>query len=294
MAPVVLILVIWAGLLGIRSGLAPERRIALVLISATLALTLFVEFFVLEGDIGRMNTVFKIYMQVWLILSVVGGAAAMWVWQAIRSRQTARTVWQIALAVLVFAALLYPFLATSAKWSIRMSKEAPNSLDGMAFMEYVEYGDTNATMVPLKYDYEAIQWMQRNIDGSPVIAEGHSHNNGGFSPYRSITNRVAMYTGLPSIVGWDWHQRQQRATLPGHFVSDRIQEVNRFYNTPDVYEAQALLNKYDVGYVYVGQLENTYYTTDGLAKFAQMVEMGMLQEVYRNDGTVIYEVLSSS
>ncbi len=89
-APVVLTLVVWAGLLGLRPGLAPERRIALILISASLALTLFVEFFVLEGDIGRMNTVFKIYMQVWLILSVVSGAAAMWVWQAIRGKQTAR------------------------------------------------------------------------------------------------------------------------------------------------------------------------------------------------------------
>ncbi|PIE79914.1 MAG: hypothetical protein CSA11_10205 [Chloroflexi bacterium] len=293
-APVALTLVIGAGLLGIRPELVPERRITLVLISASLALTLFVEFFVLAGDSGRMNTVFKIYMQVWLILSVVSGVVAMWVWQAIRRRQTTRTVWQITSAILVCAALLYPLLATSAKWNIRMNKEAPNSLDGMAFMEYVEYSDTNAVMVPLKYDYEAIQWMQHNIDGSPVIVEGHSHNNGEFSPYRSITNRVAMYTGLPAIVGWDWHQRQQRAILPEHFVRDRVQEVNHFYNTPDVYEAQVLLNKYDVKYVYLGQLEAAYYTTDGIAKFAQMVEMGMLQEVYQNDGVVIYEVLPSS
>ena len=86
-----------------------------------------------------------------------------------------------------------------------------------------------------------------------MIAEGHSHNNGGFSPYRSITNRVAMYTGLPAIAGWDWHQRQQRAVLPGNLVSDRIDDVNRLYNTPDIYEAQALLDLYDVGYVYVGE-----------------------------------------
>ena len=162
-APVVLTLVVWAGLLGLRPGLAPERRITLILISASLALTLFVEFFVLEGDIGRMNTVFKIYMQVWLILSVISGAAAMWVWQAIRGKQTARRAWQVVLGVLFFTALLYPLLATSAKWDIRMNKDAPHTLDGMAFMKYVEYGDTNASTVPLKYDYDAIQWMQRNI-----------------------------------------------------------------------------------------------------------------------------------
>ena len=61
--------------------------------------------------------------------------------------------------------------------------------------------------------------MQRYIEGSPVIAEAHSGN-----PYRSIGNRVAMYTGLPAIVGWDWHQRQQRAVLPGDLVSSRIDD----------------------------------------------------------------------
>ncbi|MCZ7671528.1 MAG: DUF2298 domain-containing protein [Chloroflexi bacterium] len=50
--PLVLTLVVWAGLLGLRPGLAAERRITLILISASLALTLFVEFFVLAGDIG--------------------------------------------------------------------------------------------------------------------------------------------------------------------------------------------------------------------------------------------------
>ena len=290
-APFVLTLVAVSGLLGLRPNLPAARRIVLILISAALGLTLFVEIFVLDGDIGRMNTVFKIYMQVWLLLSVVGGVTAVWVYNAIKDKKRVRQVWQIALGVLVFAAVLYPLLATPAKWAIRMSKEAPHTLDGMAFMPYVEYGDTNNSTIPLGYDYEAIRWMQRNIAGSPVIVEGHSHNNGNFSPYRSITNRIAMYTGLPAIVGWDWHQRQQRATLPGNLVSDRINEVNQFYNTPDMYAAQAFLNKYNAEYVYVGQLEQVYYNPAGIAKFAQMVQAGMLTEVYRNDGAVIYRVI---
>ena len=289
-APFVLTLVVISGLLGLRPNLPPARRIALILIASALGLTLFVEIFVLDGDIGRMNTVFKIYMQVWLILSVVSGATAVWVTATIQTKPRLRTVWQVSLGALLFAALLYPLLATPAKWNIRMSKEAPNSLDGMAFMNYVRYGDTNNSTIPLRYDYEAIQWMQRNISGSPVIAEGHSHNNGNFSPYRSITNRIAMYTGLPAIVGWDWHQRQQRAVLPGHLVSDRINEVNRLYNTTDLYEAEAILNKYNVAYVYVGRLEEAYYHPAGLDKFALMARLGMLTEVYRNDGATIYRV----
>ena len=287
-APIVLTLIVASGLLGLRRSLPPARRILLILISSALGLTLFVEIFVLDGDVGRMNTVFKFYMQVWLILSVVGGAALAGVWPTIWNGR--RFVWLGALGLLIFLAALYPLTATPAKWEIRMSKEAPRTLNGMAFMDYVHYGDTDYTGQPqrvyLADDYEAIQWMWRNIDGSPVVAEAHSGN-----PYRSIGSRISMYTGLPTIIGWDWHQRQQRSTTPGSLVGNRINDVNRLYHTTDVTEARTLLEKYDVGYIYVGQLEWTYYNPEGLNKFDRMVEMGYLEEVHRNPGTSIYRVI---
>ncbi|GAB4275626.1 MAG: hypothetical protein Kow0080_25210 [Candidatus Promineifilaceae bacterium] len=289
-APIVLTLIVTAGLLGLRPGLPTARRIVLILITSALGLTLLVEFLVLDGDIGRMNTVFKFYMQVWLLLSVVGGVTAVWAWPAIQKRkQGTGRLWKAAAALLVGLALLYPLLATRAKWAIRMNQDAPHTLDGMAFMPYVEYGD-NGAMIPLKYDYEAIKWIQHNINGSPVIAEGHSHNNPGFSPYRTITNRVAMYTGLPAVVGWDWHQRQQRAVIPGTLVTARIADVNNFYNTTSIPEALTFLEKYNVDYIYVGQLEWVYYAPDGLLKFDLMTEMGYLEEIYRNEGTSIYKL----
>lgn len=289
-APIVLPLVVVAGLLALRPGLETARRIVLVLISAALGLTMMVEVIVLDGDIGRMNTVFKFYMQTWLMLSVACGPAAVWAWPAVKAKTSLRPVWLTGLAVLVAGALLYPLLATPAKWNIRMNASAPNTLDGMAFMPYVEYGDVdyagNGLTIRLADDYEAIRWMQRNIEGTPVIAEAHGSN-----PYRSISNRVAMYTGLPAIVGWDWHQRQQRAVLPGNLVSSRIDDVNTLYNTTDLNLAQSLLEKYDVGYVYVGALENAYYFPEGVAKFDQMVEAGILRQVYRDASTRIYEVI---
>jgi YYY domain-containing protein len=290
-APLVLTLVIVAGLLALKPGLPIERRIILILIAGALSLTLLVEFIVLDGDIGRMNTVFKFYMQVWVLLSVVSGVVAVWSWSVIRTRRGLRRAWGVALALLLAAAALYPILATKAKWDIRMSDEAPVTLDGMVFMESTSYNDTaldgSSRTVDLEHDYQALQWMQRNIEGSPVVAEAHSSN-----PYRSTANRVAMYTGLPAIIGWDWHQRQQRAVLPPSIVGDRIFDVNTLYNTLDSQEALAILDKYDVSYVYVGPLEWTYYNPQGLVKFDNMVELGLLREVYRNAGVSIYEVIA--
>lgn len=287
-APIVLTIVVITGLLGLRGNVPASHRILLILTSSAFALTLIVEIVTLQGDIGRMNTVFKFYMQVWLILSVIGGAAYGLV-AARRGR-----IWHTFLTVLICMAALYPFIATGAKWKIRMSKEAPYTLDGMVFMQTTEYGDTSfdgsGQIIPLNYEYDALRWVQANIPGSPVIVEGHSHAHAGFSPYRSITNRVAMYTGLPAVVGWDWHQRQQRAVLPGNLVSNRINEVNQFYNTTDIEEAVRFLEKYQVEYIYAGRLEWTYYYPEGMHKFEEMAGMGLLEQVYQANGVSIYRV----
>jgi YYY domain-containing protein len=288
--PVALPLAIFAGVLAIRPGISTSRRIVLVLISGALTLTLIVEFIVLDGDIGRMNTVFKFYLQVWVMLSIVSGVSAVAAWSALKTRPRIRRAWSAVLVLLLLAAALYPILATKAKWDIRMNPDAPKTLDSMAFMQVTSYNDVgfdgSSKSVDLSYDYDAIRWMQRNIEGTPVIAEAH-----GANPYRSVANRVAMYTGLQAIVGWDWHQRQQRAVLPGSLVTNRIIDVNNLYNTTDINQAMQILKKYDVNYVYAGQLEWTYYHPRGLLKFDEMVEQGLLDEVYRNGGVSIYEVL---
>ena len=265
-----------------------SRRIVYALLASGLGLTLFVEIFVLDGDIGRMNTVFKFYLQVWILFSVAAGAAFAWLTPLIGQewRPNSRLVWRTAVAILLAAALLYPLMATRAKWAIRMGEpeQQVTTLDSLAFMEYVTYAENGRT-VSLNYDLEGIRWMHRHIEGSPVILEAHSGN-----PYRSVGNRIAMYTGLPSVVGWDWHQRQQRTTTPGSLVSSRINEVNMLYNTTDTLLAEYLLAKYNVSYIYVGQLEWNYYAPEGLNKFDQMVANGTLEEVYRNRGTSIYRV----
>ncbi|MFK7800523.1 MAG: DUF2298 domain-containing protein [Anaerolineae bacterium] len=289
-APLALMMILIAGLMGLRPDISPVKRTINVLISAAFGLTLFVEILVLDGDIGRMNTVFKFYMQSWLMLAIVSGAALPVILAKIRGQwhRTAAIGWRVSFGVLVFLASLYPVLATRGKWEVRPQKdEASLTLDGMDFMEYVTYNE-NGQDIRLQGDYEALKWMQRNITGSPVIVEAHSSN-----PYRSVGNRVAMYTGLPSIIGWDWHQQQQRPTFPGDVVSRRIQDVNRLYTTPDTQEISLVIDKYDVSFIYAGELERVYYGDGHRTLFDQLVADGRLIIVYENDSTRVYQVIKS-
>ena len=107
--------------------------------------------------------------------------------------------------------------------------------------------------------------------------------------YRWCT-RFTIYTGLPGVVGWNWHQRQQRALGPPTAVTDRVDAIGAFYNTTDINAALNFLAKYDVSYIVVGQLEHIYYEENGLSKFARY-DGTYWKAVYHDADTYIYKVL---
>ncbi|MBL8055555.1 MAG: glycosyltransferase family 39 protein, partial [Anaerolineales bacterium] len=113
-ALVALPLMLWAALLLLRRRLAPEKRAVFFLLGTGLAVTVFVDLVTLGGD--RMNTVFKLSMQVWMLFSVAAGAAFAWAW-ADRPAWSPnwRAGWAVALAALVGSAALYTVTAASAK-----------------------------------------------------------------------------------------------------------------------------------------------------------------------------------
>jgi uncharacterized membrane protein len=237
------------------------------------------------GDIGRMNTVFKFYLQAWNLLAIGSAAAAGWLLPAVEREWKSgwKPLWQFALSALLVAALLYPLMAGAAKVRDRMSSIAPHGLDGMAFMRTAEYSD-QGRMMDLSQDYRAIRWMQENVKGSPVIVEANT-------PLYRWGSRFSIYTGLPTIIGWDWHQRQQRAAVQNDYsVQNRIFDVAEIYNSLSKERARELLDRYTVQYIIVGQLEQAYYEPGGLAKFPEW-NGSLWKEVYRDMDTAIYEVI---
>jgi YYY domain-containing protein len=288
-------LLVWIAVLFFRTGQSREMQYVLALAGVAVALTLFVELVVLVGDIGRQNTVFKFYIQAWLIFGVVGGVAAAWLLRAASQWNVAvQSVWYALGIVLVFAAGMFPFTSSQGRAQDRMAPETPLTLDGMAYMQgamrlegdrYIRDMNSDLTYFPLVDDYHLIRWMQENITGTPIIMEGR-----GSGEY-SWQSRIAIYTGLPSVVGWRFHQTQQRTFDPqSRFVDLRVANVNGFYSTLDIPTAWAILQRYDVSYVVVGNLERAYYMPEALAKFDQMVAQGLLTVVYEQGTTKLYAV----
>ena len=280
----VLPMMAWALVLLLRPGQELMKGFVLFLIGTGFAITLMVELVYVEGDIGRMNTVFKFYLQAWTLFAVSAAAALCWLFASLRKwNSPLRIIWQIFFAVLLTSAAMYPLLGGVAKIKDRMVMDAPLTLDGMTFMQYATYHDLD-TALDLSQDYDAIRWMQDNIQGSPVIVEANQVE------YHWAT-RYTVYTGLPGVVGWNWHQRQQRTLTPHDWVYSRVDDVNFFYDTMDLKLAREFLVEYQVSYIIVGQLERAKYLPEGINKFNQG-EGSLWQVVYQDQETTIYQTLT--
>lgn len=291
----VLPLAAWAGILIFCPGMPDVKRFLLFLVGAGLLLTVMVEIIVLVGDIGRMNTVFKFYLQVWTFFSLAAAAALAWLWLALSTWKPGwRNFFQISMVLLVGGAALYPLMAGTAKVKDRMAMDAPHSLDGMAYMGYARYGERWGEM-NLSQDYHAIEWLLQNVKGTPVIVEANLRDL-----YR-WGSRMSVYTGLPGVTGWEWHQQQQRNTVPANWVSERIQEIDEFYLTTDENYTRDFLKKYSVEYIIIGQQERGLYSLfaeqrgqfGGLDKFTALDGV-LWRIVYQQADTIIYEVIDQA
>jgi uncharacterized membrane protein len=181
--------------------------------------------------------------------------------------------------------MLYPPFAARAKIRDRFSAEASvRGLDGMAYMDRAQYFDNGQDLM-LADDKAAMLWLLQKVQGTPTIIEA------SIPEYR-WGSRFSIYTGLPAVQGWNWHQRQQRSVVPSIEVERRVEQVAEFYNTTDLARARQLLDRYGVAYVIVGAQERAYYAPDGLAKFAQLENEGYLKTVYQGGAVTIYQVVA--
>ncbi|HIH45452.1 MAG TPA: hypothetical protein HA257_10445 [Candidatus Methanoperedenaceae archaeon] len=242
-----------------------ELRFVYLLVIAGASLSLFSEVFYVEDIFSplpgyqRMNTVFKIYEQIWLLFAVASGYAAYMVGRDYRTRRP----WAVVACSLVLAALVYPPLATyerSGKFA-----GAPE-LDGARYISREHQAD-----------YGALLFLG-NMTGTPVVLSAPGEQ------YR-WTSYVSTFTGLPTVLGWAGHELTWRTDSDE--VNRRLNDINTIYRSGDYRETMRLITKYNVTYIYIGEAEHAKY--DGITPvFADHPET--FKPVYDFLYVKIYEV----
>lgn len=250
------------------TGRVPVRDFVLLLIGVGAALVLSVEFIYLRDLFGtRMNTVFKFYLQAWVMWAVAGAyALAIFIWRPLEERgNDAGRIRDAALALggslLAVAGLIYLPLAIPKRYG---EYGGALTLDGAAYI---------ARWQP--DDFAAIRWLNANVGDAPVILEAPG---GGYQ----YEGRVSAHTGLPTVLGWANHEAQWRGSRAEQ--DQRNLDIETIYASADPAEVLTLLDKYGISYVYVGPVERERYAAAGLAKFASVLDVAYdsgLVTIYR-------------
>ena len=260
------------------------RLFATILAVLGLGLIIGSEFlFIRDFFNNRGNTVFKLYYQAWILLAAASAFAVYYWLSTIRSRTGWRAafsyLWAAAFVLLLIGSLYYPLAAAKTKPD---TPYAGPTLDGLSFVQQNR---------PAEYD--AIAWLKQNAPPDAAIVEAV----GEWSDW----GLVSRSTGLPTIVNWLGHQKQWRGgwekfdadkpdvsrALRDKYFDDRTAEVERIYTTLDPAEAQVILYKYDIDYVYIGQRERDKYGIEGIPKFDTIADAVFADP---NGEAIIYRV----
>ena len=246
----------WSALHEMKSRGPSGKAFALILATLGLLLIMGPELMFVNDSFDvpsqRMNTVFKLYYQAWILLAAAAGFA-LYYWVSWRPKLTGRnralsTLWAVAAVALVSASLYYTTAAFASK--SRDSTQA-TTLDGLEFVKETDPAE-----------YGAIQYIKGNLPEDAAILEGVGEwFNAGL---------ISRSTGHPTVYNWPGHQLQWRG--PSDEFGQRELDVAKIYQTTDFAEAGELLAKYDMSYVYVGPRERNKYGGPGLDKFADYMD----------------------
>lgn len=212
-----------------------------VLFVAGLGLILLVEllYVVDPGAPERLNTVFKIYMETWVLWAPAVGVVLA---KALEWPDSRRTLGYVLVAIFLISTGSYAAFALPAHFAQDPVDSAGPTLDGTAYVE---------TMYPA--EAEAILWLAAQ-EGQPVLVTAAP---GGYTwdpETGQGASAPASLTGLPTVLGWH-HQEQYRGTV---VYEKRMQAVTTIYEGKPS-QQYALLETYDVSYIYIGPAEEARY-----------------------------------
>jgi len=255
------------------------------------------EIITINNDVARMNTVFKFWLQGWLFFALGSAFAMFHIWDFIKEVQTSkkkkpsvfraspRVIWRFFVLATVLIGITYPLLATKPRLSTRFTSEY-KGLNGVAYLDYDpsiirrDQGPENAaTVIRIAEDLPLIQWVRSNVSGSPTIVEwtGDSYD---------WNTRIAIHTGLPTVLGWSSHQYQQRQEY-ADWIFQRRMDIQNFYTEGTRETISEFLLTYEVKYVIVGVQEYRFGNPDVLASFG---DHPALVKVFENGKNAIYNV----
>jgi uncharacterized membrane protein len=182
---------------------------------------------------------FKLVFQAFIMLSLVSGFVITRLLTSVKTTVVQKVSFFgffLVTTFLLISVFSYPYFAVTSYYN---NLNRNFTLDGTAYLKNT-----------YPNDHIALSWIQKNIKGQPVILEAQGDS---YTDYA----RISSNTGLPTVLGWTVHEWLWRGTYD--IPAPRIEDVKVLYESPDVEKTNALIKKYNISYIYIGELELQKY-----------------------------------
>ena len=198
------------------------------------------------GDYYRANTMFKLTYQAFILFGVCMAyiitralaGASIRPHMSVARRRVVRLISAAALVCLLLTGG-YIFKACSSWFGNVLRPENRVSTDASVFVSE-----------SFLSDFEAISWLNTHVSGTPTILEAPGDS---YSDYE----RVSVATGLPTVAGWYVHEWLWRSDTVE--LNQRLADIETIYTSTDAAAVKALIEKYNIAYIYIGRLEREKY-----------------------------------
>ena len=202
----------------------------------------------------RANTMFKLVYQAFILYSLVSG------YIFVRLRRC--FPYKLLFVLIFMCQIIYPYFAIKSFYGLK---------------DYKGLWGLNSLKTTYPDNFAAINWMNQNISGQPVILEAVGDSYTTF-------DQVSVATGLPTVEGWIVHEWLWRGGYDK--PAARQIDVEKIYESSDLSQARNLLQKYNVKYVFVGDKEREKYPKLNEKTF---VDLGA-KVVFESGQTRVYQL----
>jgi len=249
-----------------------NKEAFILLIIGTVSILLFICEIMALGDIFggeyiRYNTLSKFYIQIQLLLPIV---SVYCIYYFNKHFEGLGLKWIINVLIIlpILSSFIFPVLGTYV---------AANKFQNLQYFSEME-----VMMVVYPQKYEAIKWLQKNIEEQPIILEAPGES------YDYQSGQISTFTGFPTLIEWPQHLATWMGESTYSLIDKRLEDVQKIYNNPDKNSIYPLIEKYKIEYVFVGPKEMVSYDTVGLDGFDKDFQF---EKVFENQKVKIYKTI---
>ncbi len=251
----------------------------------------------------RSNTMFKFCFAAFIILSIAMiYAVTRLLWFVNKHGKYSSAFFAVAIVfiIMLFVPAHYTMVTLKQRCGEDLSPANYKGIDGTNYLTYYTSSAVEESYAGNLMSYKLCSdWFNKEIKGSHVICEAYGD---------SYTDKclISAYTGNPTVFGWLTHEWLWRfhgivdekkdilVSDPANdvwalYITPRHEDVDTIYWSDSIEEVQALIDKYHIEYIVMGDIERYQFGYDNTETFKQLGE-----RVFAYDTLSVYKVTPRS